>query len=98
MCSESKAQAKTNKTFLQKQLALLMVPIHGQGECNVDKTAGNIPTIFRKPFTQASEGDIKSFFQLIVKVFLWTSEMQILLLFRNLYFQKRDNFFPKLMS
>ena len=62
LCSESKAQTKTNKTFSQEKPALLMVSTHGQRECIVDKSAGNFPTIFRKPFIQTSESDKKSFF------------------------------------
>ena len=62
LCSESKAQTKTNKTLSQEKPALLMVSTHGQRECILDKTAGNFPTIFPKPFTQTFQRDKKNFF------------------------------------
>ena len=65
LCSESKAQTKTNKTLSQEKPALLMVSTHGQRECILDKTAGNFPTIFPKPFTQTFERDKKNFFPIL---------------------------------
>ena len=69
---------------------------HAQGEGNVDETAANFPTKFRKPFTQITEGQLKSFFHFILEKFLWTCEVQILLLFRSLFFEKPDKVFPNL--
>ena len=89
---------KKGRFLPQKKLALLFLLTNGQGECNVDKTPGNFPIIFQKPFSQTSEGDKKSFLQFNLKMFPWTRGMQILLLFRKVSLQKPDKFFPELLN
>ena len=98
MCSESKAQAKTKKTFSQENLALLRVPTHGQAESNVDKTAGNFPRNFRKPLTRKSENDVKSFSPIHCQIVPMNSLNAVFTAVPELVFSKNRQFFPNFLS
>ena len=98
MCSESKAQAKTKKTFSQEKLALLIVPTHGQAESNVDKTAGNFPRNFRKPLAQKSENDVKTFSPIHCQIVPMNSLNAVFTAIPEIVFSKNLQFFPKLLS
>ena len=98
MFSESKAQAKTKKTFSQEKLALLIVPTHGQAENNVDKTAGNIPRNFRKPLIQKSENDVKTFSPIHCQIVPMNSLNAVFTAIPEIVFSKNLQFFRKLLS